>query len=261
MPAMPIYTYTAGDRTPFTYYIKWSSLGISYYGCRYSKGCRPEDLWVRYFTSSKYVREFVETYGKPDIIKVTKTFNSIESCRCWESKFLVRVSSKANPKLLNRANDNSYGRSLNKNLNLPGNSGPRGITEHMMKGMCHQLGIEYSNKTEPLSGRLWVNYKNVINLFFYDEQEREDFLLWNKNWNKGRNDVESRRKLSIKLRGVKKPERTEEHRKRISLSTKGKNKPNSGPKNKKWFNNGKESSFFEEGTQPEGWVPGRTKFR
>ena len=35
--------YTSENRTPFTYYIKWSKYNISYYGCRYSKNCNPTD--------------------------------------------------------------------------------------------------------------------------------------------------------------------------------------------------------------------------
>lgn len=44
----------------YTYLIGWSEYDIWYYGVRYAKGCNPADLWVKYFTSSKFVREFRE---------------------------------------------------------------------------------------------------------------------------------------------------------------------------------------------------------
>lgn len=83
--------HTANDRTPYTYLIGWSSLDKWYYGRRTSKGCHPNDLWVKYFTSSKYVKEFRITHGEPDIVEIRKVFNDIPSCCEWEDKVLVRL--------------------------------------------------------------------------------------------------------------------------------------------------------------------------
>lgn len=30
---------------PYTYRIKWSNTGMSYYGVRYANDCKPDDLW------------------------------------------------------------------------------------------------------------------------------------------------------------------------------------------------------------------------
>ena len=51
------------DRIPYTYIIGWSSLNKWYYGVRYAKNCKPEDLWKTYFTSSKHVKEFLTGNG------------------------------------------------------------------------------------------------------------------------------------------------------------------------------------------------------
>ena len=61
-------------RNCYTYRIKWSKNNISYYGVRYAKNCHPNDLWVTYFTSSKFVKIQREKCGEPDTIQIRKTF-------------------------------------------------------------------------------------------------------------------------------------------------------------------------------------------
>ena len=69
---------------PYTYLIGWSKLNTWYYGsrfalksnCLYETGCHPDDLFVTYFTSSKYVKNFIKLNGNPDIIQIRKTFPS-----------------------------------------------------------------------------------------------------------------------------------------------------------------------------------------
>ena len=95
------------DYRPYTYYIKWSKIGIWYYGVEYSntnKIANPKNLWNTYFTSSSNVSEFRKRYGEPDIIKVTRTFTDSESAILWENKFLKRVNAKDNPNSLNGHN-------------------------------------------------------------------------------------------------------------------------------------------------------------
>lgn len=113
---MPIYT-------PYTYLIGWSELNIWYYGSRYARktsciyesGCHPDDLWVTYFTSSLHVKDFIEIYGNPDIVKIRKTFPagsklpSIEEINLlsrkaldWEEKFLRRINAIVKQNWLNK---------------------------------------------------------------------------------------------------------------------------------------------------------------
>lgn len=49
--------------TPYTYILEWTSQNKRYIGARWAAGCHPSDLWNEYFTSSKYVGEFVKKYG------------------------------------------------------------------------------------------------------------------------------------------------------------------------------------------------------
>lgn len=88
----------------FTYKLKWSKTGVYYFGARTRKGSVPSDLWTVYFTSSKYVKEYVKLHGDPDVIRVTRTFSSPEECFAWERRLLTRVNAKRNPLMLNRSN-------------------------------------------------------------------------------------------------------------------------------------------------------------
>ena len=62
--------YTVNDRTPYTYFIRWNDLNLNYYGRRTAKGCHPEEFFISYFTSSKYVKQTIDEFGMPDIIKI-----------------------------------------------------------------------------------------------------------------------------------------------------------------------------------------------
>jgi len=75
----------------YTYYLYWSDTKTHYYGVRWAKNCDPSDLWTTYFTSSKYVREYVKQYGDPDVIEVRKTFKDINIARAWEYRVLSRL--------------------------------------------------------------------------------------------------------------------------------------------------------------------------
>ena len=90
---------------PFTYLIGWSQYNKFYYGRRTAKNCQPENLWSSYFTSSKYVKEFREEFGEPDVIQIRKTFpNNPKACAIWESKVLKRIDAQHNQKFLNKKN-------------------------------------------------------------------------------------------------------------------------------------------------------------
>lgn len=80
---------------PYTYRITWSALNKHYYGVRFAKGCTPDDLFVTYFTSSKYVASYIKEHGYPDIIQVRKVFvgeDSINRAREWEHRVLTKLN-------------------------------------------------------------------------------------------------------------------------------------------------------------------------
>lgn len=97
-------TYTSLDRTPYTYFIRWNELNLNYYGRRTAKGCHPEEFFITYFTSSKYVSDIISEYGIPDTIKIHKIFSDVDSCKIQEEKFLNRVNAAKSLDWLNQKN-------------------------------------------------------------------------------------------------------------------------------------------------------------
>ena len=65
--------------------------------------CHPDDLWTKYFTSSKYVQVFREEHGEPDVIEVRQTFNDSLQAREWEEKVLRRMGVVKNNCWLNKS--------------------------------------------------------------------------------------------------------------------------------------------------------------
>jgi len=108
--------------TPYTYLIGWSKHNTWYYGCRYAKNCSPEDLWKKYFTSSKYVNEFRNTHGKPDVIEIRKTFITVEEATCWEEKVIRRMKCVLSENWINRGN----ARKQFYNISKPSNAFSKG---------------------------------------------------------------------------------------------------------------------------------------
>jgi len=72
---------------PFTYRIQFIPTGEYYYGVRYRKGCQPSDLWNKYFTSSKKVKNLIRKFGKDCFtIEIRKTFKYPEEAILWEHR-------------------------------------------------------------------------------------------------------------------------------------------------------------------------------
>jgi hypothetical protein len=89
---------------PYTYLIGWTAHNKWYYGARYAKKCHPTDLWVKYFTSSKFVKYFTLKHGPPDIIQIRKIFTNGKDCLIWEQKVLARIDAAKNKNFLNAKN-------------------------------------------------------------------------------------------------------------------------------------------------------------
>lgn len=87
---------------PYTYLIGWSKFNKYYYGVRYAKDCHPDDFWVSYFTSSKYVGELREKVGEPDIIQIRKTFICPDKAIEWEYKVIQKMKLHRDERFLNQ---------------------------------------------------------------------------------------------------------------------------------------------------------------
>jgi len=96
------------DARPYAYLIGWSKHNKWYYGIRYANMCTPADLWVTYFTSSKYVEDYRNINGEPDVIMIRRTFNDTTTARYWEHKVLKRLGVIHNDKWLNKTDNIAF---------------------------------------------------------------------------------------------------------------------------------------------------------
>lgn len=178
---------------PYTYLIGWSKHNKFYYGRRTAKNCHPDEFWVKYFTSSKHVKQFRKEHGEPDIIQIRKIFpNNPTACKIWESKFLKRVNAEHNETFLNAKN---------------------GDHKWDMTGMVAVRDIDGNIIRVPIddpryiSGELNHVAKGVV------------------AWNKGKTNIyseETRNKMSGATKNKKGYKHSEETKKKISDGNKGK---------------------------------------
>ena len=90
---------------PFTYLIKFKPTGQVYYGVRYARKCNPSQLWTKYFTTSKIIKQLIKEYGISAFeFQIRHVFNTKESAVLWESKILKRFNAATNPLWLNQNN-------------------------------------------------------------------------------------------------------------------------------------------------------------
>lgn len=107
---MNIYT-----NTPYIYRIGWSKTGMNYVGARWAKNCHPSDLFVTYFTSSKYVTDYIKEHGMPDIVEVIETFVGEDRCqkvRLSEANELVRLDAVNRNDYLNKHDGITYSKDV-----------------------------------------------------------------------------------------------------------------------------------------------------
>ena len=99
-------SFTAADRTPFTYVVECTPTGKRYYGVRFAKGCQPSDLWTCYFTSCAAVQKDVALYGREAFShSVRKIFSSVEAARRWETRVLVKLGIPGNLRWYNKTSN------------------------------------------------------------------------------------------------------------------------------------------------------------
>ncbi len=92
---------------PYTYLIGWSQQNKWYYGVRFGQKTRPSDLWKTYFTSSKLVKEFRQTYGEPDVVKIRRVFKTADTARKCETKVIQRLKLVESNDWLNQSDNTS----------------------------------------------------------------------------------------------------------------------------------------------------------
>lgn len=113
----------------YTYLIGWTQHDIWYYGVRYANKCEPiDDLWKKYFTSSKLVKKYRKTHGEPDIITVDKMFNDPKDAIDYEIYKLKQFDVLNESKWLNQAIGRALGPDSPRGINIGKDNGFYGKT-------------------------------------------------------------------------------------------------------------------------------------
>jgi hypothetical protein len=89
----------------YTYVVFCIPTNQYYYGVRWGNKISPkEDLWIKYFTSSKLVKQLISEHGVDSFkTSVRKVFSSKDEAISWEESVLKRLKVLKNPSLwLNR---------------------------------------------------------------------------------------------------------------------------------------------------------------
>ena len=77
-----------------------------YYGVRYAHGCDPSELFVTYFTSSKYVTNLIKCFGVDSFqYEIRKTFSNADKARKWETKVLKRINAVSRNDFINKTDN------------------------------------------------------------------------------------------------------------------------------------------------------------
>ena len=212
---------------PYVYLIGWKKLDVWYAGVRYKRNCHPDDLWKTYFTSSKYVKEFVKNNGNPDVLKILKVFETEDQARNYEQDYLNEQDVLNKSNWLNRAIGGH-------------NAGTKGLI--MTEETKRKISLSKLGKTGKTPTKEHVKkQKDTYKKNYYSNYE-ENF-----------------KKKSLQLSGIK---RSEKQKLKLSelntgkkLKDETKEKIGKASKGKKWFTDGKVSKFCYD--CPEGFYQGR----
>lgn len=222
------------SNTPYTYFIKWSELGKSYYGVRFAKNCHPSDFWVTYFTSSKEVKRIRNQFGDPDVIMIHKVFDSINEARNFEHAVLKFLEVPKNRFWLNKANGK-----------VPTNLGIKRSEEAKIKSSLSQKGRTFSEEHKKKLSDAKAGVKRG------PRTPEEKLKISKGNMGKKRPHKEdTKKKISNTLAGMPKSAETRE---KISLAMSG---ITSSMKGTKWWVNEEGETTRSLSPPGEGWKRG-----
>lgn len=198
------------DRRPYVYFIMWTKHNLAYIGVRHAKNCHPDDLWTRYFTSSKYVQEQRELLGEPDHLEILEIFLTADEAVNYEQDVIRTFELHANPIFLNRNCAGSFVMDIfTKQKIREAMTGKIHSEETKSKISSSKTGIKHS-----ADSRVKMSQSRMGKVMSKETRAR---ISESRTGHKVSN--ETRSKLSDALKGR---HFSDEHRAKISKSNKGK---------------------------------------
>jgi hypothetical protein len=256
----------------FTYLLKWTASDIKYYGVRYKDSATLESVGTTYFSSSRYVKQYIKENGTPDFIQIRKIFDTKLQAKRWEEKVIRRVKAITKKDWLNKGNNNSF-------KDVVCDEEVRRRISDSKKGK--RLGTMYNNG---VLNKIYKSTDVVPGGWVKGRLMSEKNIQHITNLNTSILTSEKRRlagaKASITLTGVKKPPG---HGTNVSKATKGVSKPwQQGDRNVskrlevrekikeswktrvigKWYTDGNKNLYIKPDQNiPEGFCRGRSKLK
>lgn len=160
---------------PYTYLIGWSKHNLWYYGAKYGTKADPNNLWVKYFTSSKYVKYARLLYGEPDVVMIRRLFTSPELCKKWETTVLRRIKAVESDTWLNKSLSNGYPKPI-KGVPLRGtgwshSDSTKAKISKALKGKPRPCSEERKSKLKLITKEKRYNYNNNHYCFYHKTGE------------------------------------------------------------------------------------------
>lgn len=187
---------------------------MSYYGVRYKLNGKTTDLFTTYFTSSKYVKQYMTDFGLPDVIEVRKKFDTALDAKRWEERVIDKGKLFSKENWLNCGNNGSF-----KNIIMD---------DEMKMKISNARKKNYIPRTVYNNGIKEIHLKldeSVPDGFFSGVLMTPKRLAHIEKITKGLS-IETRKaggvKTSLKTKGRPKPEGFGE---KLSKATKGKSRP------------------------------------
>lgn len=251
----------------FTYLLGWTIFNKFYYGVRYKDGVTPDSLGTTYFSSSRYVKKFIDENGLPDIMQVRKMFTCKVKARKWEDVVIRRMGIVYDERWLNKSNPNSFrGVIMDDDIKKRISE----VNKGRKNGKYYNNGIEHKQFKDSedvpegwVLGRIHsekqlAHHKKLNSLLTPEKRKAAADKCAAKT--KGKPKPEGHgEKVSKALTGIKRPynegdnnpSRRPEVKEKISKAKKGKSL------NGALYNNGIENIFVRNGEEiPEGFKKG-----
>ena len=195
----------------YTYFLKWTILNKKYYGSRIANEVEPrKDLLIKYDTSSDPVKRLLRLFGKPDVIRVDKTFTSEQEARDYEYNFLQenncrpdltwlnRHDNPAPPSRKGKKNSKEHKEKIRnsiKGFNHPNYGGKYETLETKKKKSISQKG---KNKTNKHKENISNSTKGKNNHFYGKTHTKEQKIKWSKE----RKGIISPNRQKVKIKEI-----------------------------------------------------------
>lgn len=188
------------DRRPFVYIIKNTSTGIRYCGCKFAKGCKPEDLLTSYFTSSKVVKKLIEDGDVFEIEQICEVATKEEAIEL-EELILTEASAHTSKDWYNLSISGAIDPEHVKQTCLEKYGADNWMKSDNAKGLGFKEGNTYGNfkRSEETKVKMSIAFKGRV----FTEEHRANIAKVRVGKVASN---ETKKKMSEKRKGIKRPQ-------------------------------------------------------